>query len=301
MKYKINQNYLTLIIDTQFENKTIDDVFNHFKLSKKSIHLLKQNKEYFLNHQFVPSSTLLKQNDCLSIKAYTKDTNPFISQYLPLDILYEDEFLLIINKPAGMNVHPDSKDGLNTLCNYVQCYYDISNYHFPVRYIHRLDYDTSGLIMFCKCHFLQAYLDHELFLKNIKRTYLALVEGKITQKKLQTIDTFLAKDRHVSNKMRVSLHGQRAITHYQIISNSTNLSLVKCVLDTGRTHQIRVHMSYIHHPIIGDELYGKPTHLIHRQALHAYQLELIHPITTQSLLIESPLPQDMATIQSQLK
>lgn len=293
MKCKINHEWLILTISDQFNGYSIEEFFKYYHLSKKSIHLLKQNKEYFLNNQYVPASTLLKTNDILKIKAYDTKEDRFIPQYYPLNIAYEDDFLLIINKDPGMNVHPDSKEGLDTLCNYVQYYYDINNYHFPVRYIHRLDYDTSGLIIFNKCQFIQAYLDYQLSIKNIKRTYLALVENQIKDRSWHVIENYIAKDRHVSNKMRVAKSGQIAITHYQAVKKVKHYTLVKCVLDTGRTHQIRVHLSSIGHPILGDQLYGHASKFINRQALHAYKLEFKHPITNKLVVIESKLPKDM--------
>lgn len=293
MKYKVNQEYLTLYIDELFDNKTIEDLFHYYHLSKKSIHLLKQNKEYFLNHQFVPVSSLLHKNDQLKIKAFSLSGIDFIPQSKYLDIIYEDDFLLIINKPSGMNVHPDKEKGTNSLCNIVANYYLENNLFYPVRYIHRLDYDTSGLIIFCKCQFIQAYLDYQLSIKQIKRYYLAVVEGEVKNTSFKTIQTYIARDRHQSGKMRVSKTGQIAITHYRLYKQIPPYSIVLCSLDTGRTHQIRVHLASIGHAIVGDKLYGQSSSKIKRQALHAYQIEFIHPITQKKLCIKCPLPKDM--------
>ncbi len=299
MKYNIKQDYLTLYIDNEFENRSIEYLFHHFHVSKKTIHLLKQHKEYTLNNVYVPINTILKRNDKLTIRAFKKDLNPFIPQYHPIEIVYEDEFIFIVNKEPHLNVHPDNKQDLNTLVNYVQYYYIENNYHFPVRYIHRLDYETSGLILFCKCQFFQAYFDEQLYQKNIKRDYLAIISPPIHDNQVHTISTFIAKDRHVSNKMRISNHGKKAITHYQLVKNYSNVSLVKCQLETGRTHQIRVHLLSIGHPIVADKLYGTSSNLIHRHALHAYKLTLIHPLTKEVLSISCPLPQDMQSILDQ--
>lgn len=293
MKYKVINDWLYLTIDDQFNNHTITDLFNHFKLSKKSIHLLKQNKEYFLNNQFVQDS-ILKTNDILKIKAYEYGQN-YEPHYFDLDIAYEDDFILVINKPAHINVHPGTS-GEISLCNYVASHYNINNMYYKVKYIHRLDFDTTGLIIFCKCYFIQAYLDAQLAQKTIKRHYLALIKGHINNKKFLTINTFIARDRHYANKMRVATTGQNAITHYRLVKNiNKSMSLVECQLDTGRTHQIRLHLSHINHPIIGDELYGTSSSFINRQALHAYKIKMTHPITNESLVIEIPLADDMKT------
>ena len=123
MKYTIKQDWLILTIDKLFENKTIEEFFHDYQLSKKTIHLLKQNKNYFLNNEFVPTSTVLKLNDQLKIKAFDLTGPNFIPNEDPIDVIYEDEFLLIINKPAHLKVHPDQKEDINTLCNRVANYY----------------------------------------------------------------------------------------------------------------------------------------------------------------------------------
>ena len=293
MKYTIKQDWLILTIDKLFENKTIEEFFHDYQLSKKTIHLLKQNKNYFLNNEFVPTSTGLKLNE---IKAFDLTGPNFIPNEDPIDVIYEDEFLLIVNKPAHLKVHPDQKEDINTLCNRVANYYLENQIYYPVRYLHRLDEDTTGLIIFCKCQFLQAYLDKQLATKKIRRNYLAFVEGKVKDKEIHTIETYLGRDRHQSNKMRVANKGQLAITHYQLIQRCKNNSLLKCSLETGRTHQIRVHLASIHHPIIGDELYGNSSDLIQRQALHAYEIEMIHPIKQIPLKITIPLPTDIQNL-----
>lgn len=296
MKYTIKQDWLILTINKLFENKTIEDFFHDYQLSKKTIHLLKQNKNYFLNNEFVPTSTSLKLNDQLKIKAFDLTGPNFIPNEDPIDVIYEDEFLLIVNKPAHLKVHPDQKEDINTLCNRVANYYLENQIYYPVRYLHRLDEDTTGLVIFCKCQLLQAYLDKQLATKKIRRNYLAFVEGKVKDKEIHTIETYLGRDRHQSNKMRVANKGQLAITHYQLIQRCKNNSLLKCSLETGRTHQIRVHLASIHHPIIGDELYGNSSDLIQRQALHAYEIEMIHPIKQIPLKITIPLPTDIQNL-----
>ncbi len=282
MEYRIEAPYLHLTIDADYANITIEEFFHQFYLSRKTIHLYKQDKKYMLNGKYVNSSAMLQTGDILSIACFYKD-QPFVPTKININIVYEDDFLLIVNKPKHMNVHPDSKEQIDTLAN-AAAYY-LKDKEVCVRYIHRLDYDTTGLVLFTKCLFLQPYLDHQIENKQIKRYYKAYVKGKIGK---GIINKPIARDRHNAKKMRVSDKGKEAITHYQLLQYKHGISEVECMLETGRTHQIRVHLASIGYPIIGDPLYnndhGKG------QALHAYKLELIHPITKQRITAISPSP-----------
>lgn len=295
MKYFIHNKYITFIIDQQFIYKSIEDIFHYFHLSKKTIHLLKQNKEYFLNQHFVSSQTILRKNDRLTIKAFETHDHIYPPTPSSIDVVYEDDFILVVNKPAFLPIYPDRKEKTRSLNHYVSYYYLQNGYDLPIRPIHRLDNDTTGLVIYCKCALIQPLLDYQLSIKQIKREYIAIVEGNI-DKQEHTVHTFIAKDRHNSKKVRVANHGKEAITHYQLIKNHQSKALIKCILETGRKHQIRVHMAYIQHPLIGDPLYGKPSKDINRQALHAYMIEMIHPVTLEPLHIECPLPKDFQFI-----
>lgn len=295
MKYKIQGNYLTFIIDENFQHKTISDVFNYLHLSKKTIHLLKQSKDYSLNNEYVSERSLLNKNDNLKIKAFSQENIDFIPQNYPLQIVFEDDFILIVNKPINTPIYPENKDGLNTLCNYVANYYLESEQYLPIRHLHRLDQDTTGLVMFCKCPLIQPLLDYMMANKLIKRNYIAICEGLIKQN--LTINKAIARDRH-NNKMRVASHGQKAITQIKVLKNDQkeNYTVCKCTLKTGRKHQIRVHLASLNHPLLSDNLYGHKSNLINRTALHAYELEFVHPITNKKIVINTKLPNDMQFI-----
>lgn len=295
MLYKINNQYITFTIDKQFIYKSIEDVFEYFHLSKKTIHLLKQNKDYSLNNSFVSSNTILQKNDRLTIKAFEQNDYMYTPTESNIDIIYEDDFLLIINKPAYLPIYPDSQEKVQSLNHYVSYYYEFSGYNIPVRPIHRLDNDTTGLVIYCKCALLQPLLDYQLSQKQIKRAYKAVVEGHL-DKKEHILKTNTARDRHNSKKMRVSKEGKETITRYKLIRNYEEYALVECQLETGRKHQIRVHMSYIGHPLLGDQLYGKKSKKIKRQALHAYLIEMLHPITLEPLSIECLPPIDIQSL-----
>ena len=286
MKYKVFYPYIHFTIEHPI---SINDFFEELKLSKKTIHLLKQNKDYTVNKRFVSSSTILLKGDVLTIKAFESDDGMYPPVFDDLDIVYEDEFILIVNKPAFINVYPDDKTKTDSLSNLVSGYYHTQGYNLPVRYIHRLDYETSGLVIYCKCALIQSLLDYQLSVKEIKRYYLAIVEGTISDFKWHSIHKNIGRDRHHNSKMIVCSSGKEATTHYKCLATKNNLSAVECKLESGRKHQIRVHMASIGHPLVGDKLYNKPSPLINRQALHAYELRFIHPITKENMRIVNRL------------
>lgn len=299
MNYKIQGDYLTLIIDDRFINKTVRDLLDWLHLSKKTIHLLKQNKGYSLNNKYVNENHLLNKNDLFKIKAYYEESIDYIPQEYPLKIVYEDDFILIVDKPINTTIYPETKKELNTLCNYVANYYLETNQYLAIRHIHRLDQDTTGLVLFCKCPLIQPLLDNMMANKLIKRSYLAICEGVINHDII--INKAIARDRH-QNKMRVGKNGQKAITKIKILAcnQQENYTVCKCDLETGRKHQIRVHLAAINHPLLSDPLYGHKSKLIKRTALHAYKLEFIHPITNIPIIIKANLPQDMSFINNHI-
>ena len=189
--------------------------FHYLHLSKKTIHLLRQNKDYTLNNTYVDYQTILKDKDILSIKAYEQGRD-FIEEESSLEIIYEDDLLCIVNKPSNLIIHPDDKSKKNTLCNYVSYYYQQTHQDLPIRYLHRLDRDTTGLVMFCKCALLQPYFDVLIASKEIKKTYLAIIQGHLPKREM-TIDLPIGQDRHSKNKMCISKTGKDALTHFKEI------------------------------------------------------------------------------------
>lgn len=293
MKYQVQYPYITFTIEKPI---SIEDFFHTFHLSKKTIHLLKQNKEYTVNKKYVSSSTILIKGDRLKVLAFDKDDHMYPPIYDDLDIVYEDDFLLVVNKPPFINVFPDDISKTDSLANIVSGYYHQYGYDIPVRFIHRLDYETSGLTLFCKCAFIQPLLDYQLSIKEIHRNYLAIVEGSMHDHRHHRIDKPIGHDRHHNQRMITCHNGKEACTSYQCLSSSHNMSLIQCELSTGRKHQIRVHMASIGYPLLGDKLYGKPSNLINRQALHAYEFIFIHPITKEKMTLVSHPPIDMKNI-----
>jgi 23S rRNA pseudouridine1911/1915/1917 synthase len=258
---------------------------------------VKSQGQLLINGNLFPGNTLVYPGDIIAITI--GDSNCSITPVkLPIDICYEDEYLLIINKPAGMLVHPTTREMNNTLANAVMHYYHTNNLICGFHPVHRLDRNTSGLILIAKTPYIQHLLSHD-HIKKLKRIYYALVQGIIAEPS-GIIDAPIG--RHPSSIIEriVTPAGQNAITHYKVCKTIGQVSLVQLELQTGRTHQIRVHMAYIGHPLLGDDLYGDTTKLLNRQALHAAKLVLNHPISNELLEINSPMPNDMHNLIKKL-
>ncbi|WP_234404890.1 RluA family pseudouridine synthase [Paenibacillus bouchesdurhonensis] len=231
---------------------------------------------------------------------------PRISQYEPmqpkhpLKILFEDDFCLVVHKPAGVKVHPDGQSHQPTLANMVAAIYSERGEQIAPQHIHRLDEFTSGPVLYAKNVYSQLKLDAAMGRKEIGRVYVAFVQGLVSPS-LRMIDAPIGKDRHHKSRRRVSPSGQRAVTHVELIEAYTDASLVRLTLETGRTHQIRVHMSHAGHPLIGDALYGGSTKHLSYQALHGESLSFAHPLTGENLSVSDPWPLGWSTLQKQLQ
>ena len=217
---------------------------------------------------------------------------------LPLDIRYEDEWLLIINKPAGQLVHPTTQEPRGTLGNAVLHWYQQHGEAHAFHPVHRLDRETSGLVLIAK----QPQVQYQLSPKGIKqfhREYQAIIPDKLTPP-AGLIDAPIARALPSIILREVSPEGKPARTHYETLQSNDRLSLIQLTLETGRTHQIRVHLAHLGHPLLGDDLYGGSQALIERQALHAFRLSFAHPMTGQPISVTAPMPADMERIVSAL-
>ena len=214
----------------------------------------------------------------------------------PLDILYEDEDILVVNKPAGMPIHPSINNYYNSLANACAYYYQQQNKPFIFRCTNRLDRDTSGVTVIAKHMVSSNILSSYAYKHLIDREYLAIVRGNVIPSS-GTIDAPLSrKSGSVIERIVDFEHGERAVTHYQVVEEKNGHSLVSLHLETGRTHQIRIHMKYLGFPLIGDYLYNPDMESIHRQALHSHTLRFAHPITEEQMEFTAPLPEDMKRI-----
>ncbi len=276
MKYKQKGEWLNITIN---KDTTLKDFFNQYHISKKNRYLMLTSEEVMINHLVIKNeNTPLEKGQQLRLKVFKKENIDYKPENLfTLNIYYEDEFCLIVDKPAGYIVH----DEHNSLANQVAFYYQQSNIHTPIRYIHRLDKETSGLVFFCKCPFFQPYFDDLLANKKIERRYMARVEGIIPWDKY-TCELAIGKDRHNNNKYITHKNGKPAITHFEKLEYyEDHQTIVLCTLETGRTHQIRVHLSSLGYPIVNDAIYGEVTS-DEDMALCAYEISWPHPLTQET-------------------
>ncbi|PGS54594.1 RluA family pseudouridine synthase [Bacillus sp. AFS041924] len=294
---KLNPWYKVIVSD-EHKNQTVESYLkNRWQFPKKLLHELRMTKGCKLNGEAKPWNTVILGGDQIEILLFKDEDYGVIPQNQSIEICYEDEHLLIANKPYGIDTHPNEKGQLNTLANGVAFHFQENGLQTKVRHIHRLDKDTTGGVVFAKHALSSAILDSMLSERKIKRTYTAIVDGNVKSQK-GTIDEAIGRDRHHPTRRRVSPKGDKAITHYKKIKylSKLNVTILECQLDTGRTHQIRVHLSFLGHPLIGDQLYGGKIKLLNRQGLHAGNVQFTHPFTNEILSIHIPFPTDLKQI-----
>ena len=276
------------------QGTTVLDFLRKKGFSRHILSSMKADKEALTrNGQRIGGREQLLAGDYFRVRLLeTVDSDGIIPVSMPLSILYEDEDILVINKPADMPVHPSIGNYTNTLANGVAAYLDAKNEHSPFRCINRLDRDTSGALILAKNAFSAAVLSTQMRNRQIRRTYLAVVEG-ITPPN-GTISAPISRvDDSVIERHVDFLHGEPAVTHYERLETKNEHSLLEIHLETGRTHQIRVHMGYIGHPLPADYLYHPEYDCFKRQPLHSLQLEFRHPVTDKSMCLLAPVPEDM--------
>ena len=281
------------------------------------VNLKKDEESILVNGVFMHQNYVLREGDVLEVRIREKEKSENILPVeLPLDILYEDEDLLVVNKAAGMPIHPSRNNYDNSLGNALAWYYREQNRSFVFRCINRLDRDTSGLTIVAKHMVSAAILSRMVANKSEKeeicREYLAIVRGHVLPE-AGTIDAPIArKESRCLERVVDYAQGERAVTHYRVEKEHNGYSLVRLKLETGRTHQIRVHMSYLGYPLVGDFLYNPAyagnqkdrllqgtkkvsdgSYELNRQALHAYRLAFRHPMTGELMDFTTPLPSDM--------
>jgi pseudouridine synthase, RluA family len=274
-------------------------------LSTRLIRSASINKKIFVNGQVVKMNRVLTLGETIKIDLEKDESQDIAPEKMDIDIVYEDEDILVVNKKPFMVVHPTKSYQSGTLANGIINYFMESNQNCIVRLVSRLDMNTSGLIIIAKNQFSHGMLSKEMSENKVEKRYLAIVHG-IMKEKHGTIDQPIYKPEGIENGTRriVDERGQRSITHYKVIEEFNEASLVECKLETGRTHQIRVHLNHLGHPIYGDTLYGygeEEEALIKRQALHAYGLNFKSPRTGEELELRAELPEDMKELINKLK
>lgn len=267
-----------------------------FNISSRLFNKLIKTNHVFLNNEVVDTRNSVSIGDVINVNLdFEEKSENIASTDIKLNIVYEDDCLLILNKPAGIAVHPSILHYNDTLSNGVEFYFESIHLYRKIRPVNRLDFNTSGLIIFAKNEYVQESLIQQMKSHEFKKEYIAIVE-EIFEKKSGIINLPVARKENSIIERCISNAGQDAITEYEVLQEFENFSAVKCLLKTGRTHQIRVHMSAIGHPLLGDTLYGSSSNLINRQALHSYKICFIHPINHKSIEITCDLPNDMSNL-----
>lgn len=264
------------------ENILIKDYLNKFYLGKSTIYKLFLNKKILVNNLIVKDNYLLKEHDILTIIPEKLDIKPYDYE---IEIVYEDDYLLIINKPYGFLIHDES----NKACdNIVANYYLKKGLDIKVRHIHRLDRETTGLLIYAKDILTESYFNYHLAKHDFKRYYLAVVENKL--KKELVIEKPIGKDRHHNNRYLVLKNGKYAKTYVYPIKFFKNYTLVKVLLETGRTHQIRVHLKSVGHPLASDPLYNPGPF---KMALESYEFIFIHPFKKREIKVKCQINEEV--------
>ena len=270
---------------------------NKFNMSDRFILKLKSSNSIYINDNPVFINYKIKTNDILTIIEDSKEdsSNILSNPNIKLNILYEDEFLLIVDKPSNLPVHPSILHYEDSLSNAVKYHFEKIGLQKKIRPVNRLDKDTSGIVIFAKNGYIQECLVKQMKSNIFKKKYLAVLSG-ILEKNSGTISAPIGrKDKSIIER-EIRNDGDLAISHFKVLERLNNMTLVEYTLETGRTHQLRVHSKYIGHPIVGDTLYGTESPLISRQALHAYEVSFIHPISKEKMVIHSDLPHDIKSL-----
>lgn len=263
-------------------------------ISRSKVQKLIKDGRIFVNDKEASSNYLVKENDVITVSDDLSFEIHIEPEDIPIDVVYEDEYLLIVNKKSGMVVHPAPGNYSGTLVNALMGRFKLSNKdNIRPGIVHRIDKDTSGLLVVAKTDEVHDKLSEMIKNKEVERIYIALVEGVINHE-TGTIDAPIGRDIVNRQKMMVTdINSKDAITHFRVLKRYSDKTLIECKLETGRTHQIRVHMAYINHPIVNDPVYGKSKKTTSfGQMLHSKSIRFIHPITKKELYFESELPEE---------
>lgn len=290
----MNSNLIYKITENEKGIKLGEYLRKNAKLSGRLIKGAAIEGRIKVNEIITKLNYVLKIGDMISFKVEKEESQNIEPEKIDLDIRYEDEDLIIINKMPGMVVHPTKSYPSGTLANGLLYYFKEKGENCIVRLVSRLDMDTSGLIIVAKNQFSHMALARDMQSENFKKSYKAVVHGNLKEGE-GTIDLPIYRTGDGSIKRIVDERGQRSITHFKVLESYNNAELLELTLETGRTHQIRVHLSHLGYPIYGDTLYGleEDKALISRQALHAYKLSLPHPRSGEILNLEGELPEDI--------
>lgn len=296
----MNRN-IDYIIDEDSAGLRVEQFLRRKRYSGQNLSEIKRmSKSILVNGVHYYMRQELSTGDHLQVRiCETQNSEKIPPTKLPLDIIYEDEDLLVLNKPAGMPIHPSLNNYTNSIANALAYYFQSQGKPFIFRCCNRLDRDTSGLTIVSKHLVSGSILSDMTKYREVHREYLAIARGSVTPSE-GTIQAPLGRKEGTIIERTVDLeHGEDAVTHYKVVKEANGHSLVSLRLETGRTHQIRIHMKYLGYPLIGDYLYNPDMEYMTRQALHSHHMEFTHPITGEHMSFTAPLPEDMARVMQE--
>ena len=284
-------------VKVEKNNIRIDKYLNEeLGISRSKIQKLIKDERILVNGKIVSASYTVKEKDLIEISDDLSFEIHIEPEDIPVNVVYEDEYLLIVNKESGMVVHPAPGNYSGTLVNALMHKFSLSNKdNTRPGIVHRIDKDTSGLLIVAKTDEVHDKLAEMIKNKDVERIYIALVDGVINHE-TGTIDAPIGRDINNRQKMMITdINSKDALTHFRVLKRYGDKTLIECKLETGRTHQIRVHMNYINHPIVNDPVYGKSKKTTpFGQFLHSKSIRFIHPITKKEIYIESDLPKEFS-------
>lgn len=296
----MNRN-IDYIIDEDSSGLRVEQFLRRKRYSGQNLSEIKRMpKSILVNGVHYYMRQELSTGDHLQVRiCETQNSEKIPPTKLPLDIVYEDEDLLVLNKPAGMPIHPSLNNYTNSIANALASYFQSQGKPFIFRCCNRLDRDTSGLTIVSKHLVSGSILSDMTKYREVHREYLAIARGSVTPSE-GTIQAPLGRKEGTIIERTVDWeHGEDAVTHYKVVKEANGHSLVSLRLETGRTHQIRIHMKYLGYPLIGDYLYNPDMEYMTRQALHSHHMEFPHPITGEHMSFTAPLPEDMARVMQE--
>lgn len=296
----MNRN-IDYIIDEDSAGLRVEQFLRRKRYSGQNLSEIKRMpKSILVNGVHYYMRQELSKGDHLQVRiCETQNSEKIPPTKLPLDIIYEDEDLLVLNKPAGMPIHPSLNNYTNSMANALAYYFQSQGKPFIFRCCNRLDRDTSGLTIVSKHLVSGSILSDMTKYREVHREYLAIARGSVTPSE-GTIQAPLGRKNGTIIERTVDWeHGEDAVTHYKVVKEANGHSLVSLRLETGRTHQIRIHMKYLGYPLIGDYLYNPEMEYMTRQALHSHHMEFTHPITGEHMSFTAPLPEDMARVMQE--
>ena len=272
----------------------LDILCTNMEISSRMVRKAKDGKSIQVNGRPISVNAKVRNNDVVTVML-EQEPNIFEPQEIPIEVVFENQDLLVINKQPYVVVHPTKGHPDGTIGNGIANHFKNQGFDGKIRFINRLDRDTSGLLLVAKNGYAQQIISNQMIADAVEKKYMALVKGQVVNDQ-GTIHLPIGRPDPIDLRRCVMEDGQDSITHYEVVERYKDATLVRIRLETGRTHQIRVHFEHLGHPLIGDELYGCPSNMIDRQALHSYYLKFQLPRTREWITLEAGLPSDFKSL-----